>query len=276
MKLAAGDWAVDLRAECGGAVASLTRCGIDILRASPADASDPLAFANFPLVPYANRIADGAFAFRGAAYRLDRNYPGQDHPLHGVGWLRPWSIEAADERSATLRHRHDGDAAWPWRYVATQRIAVDERGLRIVLDVVNEDARPMPASLGFHPYFAGDGVRALTFQAGGVWLADDTMLPTVHAAADALGDWAAGAPVASPTLIDNCYTGWTGDVRIVRDDGVVTLSGTGTPMLHLYLPPGQPYFCVEPVTAMPDAMNRATIDVIAPGDRREIAMTIRG
>ena len=276
MKLAAGDWVADFRPECGGAVASLTRRGIDILRASPAAGRDPLAFANFPLVPYANRIADGAFTFDGKAHRLERNYPGQDHPLHGVGWLSAWSVEAADATTATLCHHHDGDAAWPWRYAATQRIALDEHGLRIVLDVVNEGTRPMPVSLGFHPYFARDGVRSLAFRAEGVWLADDAMLPTVHAPADALGDWAAGAPVTSPTLIDNCYTDWTGDVRIDRDDGAVTLSGAATPMLHLYLPLGEPYFCAEPVTAMPDAVNRGPIDTIAPGERREIAMAIRG
>lgn len=276
MRIAAGNWAATLDPEIGGAIASLTRRGVDVLRPTPAGATGPLAFASFPLVPYANRIADGAFAFDGQDYRLPRNHVSQTHPLHGVSWLTGWSVETMDATSATLVHQHHGDAAWPWRYRATQRLALDDGGLRVALAITSDDDRAMPVSLGFHPYFTRDGVHTLAFTAKGVWRIDDGLLPTEHVEPAAFGNWSVGATVIRSDLIDNCYTGWAGSATIARDDGVITLSATGTPMLHLYLPPGEDYFCAEPVSAMPDAVNRGAADILIPGERREITMTIRG
>ena len=276
MRLAADDWAAELRPEVGGAIALLTRRGIDILRPTANGATDPLAFASFPLVPYANRIGGGVFEVGGVQHRLPGNYPGQTHPLHGVGWLSAWSVETKDDANATLLHQHGGDTAWPWRYTATQHFAIDPTGLAVTLTLENRDARAMPASLGFHPYFVRSGVRMIAFDAAGLWHVDATLLPVAHVAADTLGDWSTGASLDRADLIDHCYSGWAGSVRIDRSDGAITLTGSATPMLHLYLPPGAPFFCAEPVSALPDAVNHGAADMLQPGECRTIAMTIRG
>jgi aldose 1-epimerase len=276
VRIAAGDWVAMLDPAAGGAVASLTRRGIDVLRPTPAGARDPLSFGCFALVPYANRIADGVLAFDDMRHVLPRNYPGQAHPLHGVGWLSPWTIVAQDATSMTCRHDHVPDAAWPWRYTATQRFELDAHGLAIALTLDNDGDAAMPYSLGFHPYFARDGVDTLQFAADGVWRANAAMLPTELDRADTFGDWSRGAAPQRDALVDHCYTGWTGRATLARADGAVTLSATGTPLLHFYLPPGADFFCLEPVTAMPDGINRRAADVLAAGARRTIAMAIRG
>ena len=56
--------------------------------------------ASFPLVPYVNRIRDGRFTFRGREVRLAPNMAGDPSPLHGQGWLSPWTVEEPDERRA--------------------------------------------------------------------------------------------------------------------------------------------------------------------------------
>lgn len=274
MRLAAGDWALEAAPERGGAILSLTRAGRDVLRPTPAVIADPFDLACFPLVPYANRIAGGAFTWQGEAVRLPPNHPGQAHPLHGTGWLLPWTVTATDETSMTMRLEHAGHATWPWAFAAEQRLALSTEGLLATLEVVNTGERAMPASLGFHPYFAA--ADRLRFVADGVWLTDDEMLPMEHAAADALGDWSAGGALVRPDLVDHCYTGWRGVATIVRDDGDVVLTGEGTPALHVYVPPREDFFCAEPVTAMPDAVNRGEAATLAPGARTTIGMRIAG
>ncbi len=274
MKLAAGDWALEAAPERGGAILSLTRAGRDVLRPTPAVIADPFDVACFPLIPYANRIAGGTFAWDGQTIRLPRNHPAQTHPLHGMGWLVPWTVTAADDTSATMRLDHPGDTSWPWAFSAEQQLVVSEHGLTATLTVINEDKNAMPVSLGFHPYSAA--ADTLRFDAGGVWLADADMLPSRHAAADALGDWSAGGPLSRPDLIDHCFTDWTGVATIARDDGDIVLTATGTRALHVYVPPGEPFFCAEPVTAMPDAVNRGEADTLAPGERLAIGMRIVG
>lgn len=274
MILVAGDWRAEVRPEHGGALATLTWRGRDVLRATPADATAMFDFASFALVPYANRIAHGAFDFEGLAVRLAPNAAGQAHPLHGVGWLRGWEVVDADEAGVTLVHRHEGDAAWPWRYVATQRIALSPDGLAVSLEIENDDARAMPVSLGFHPYFTREGVESVAFIADGVWRADADMLPTDLVPASALGDWSAGAALERADLVDHCYTGWRGRVEIVRDDATIVLSAEGADHLHLFVPPSEDFFCAEPVTAMPDAVNREAAAVLATGQTRRLAMAI--
>ena len=274
MRLVAGDWALEAAPERGGAILSLTRAGRDVLRPAPAVIADPFELACFPLVPYANRIAGGAFVWDGEAVQLPRNHVAQTHPLHGIGWLVPWTVLAAEERSVTMRLEHGGDETWPWACSAEQRLMLSAEGLSATLEVVNTGERPMPVSLGFHPYFAG--ADRLRFEAEGVWLADDEMLPSAHATADALGDWSAGGALVRPDLVDHCYTGWRGVATIARDDGDVVLTAEGAPALHIYVPPGEDFFCAEPVTAMPDAVNRGEATTLAPGARTAIGMRISG
>jgi aldose 1-epimerase len=272
MRLAAGDWTLAAAPDRGGAILSLRHRGRDILRPTRADVDDPLDCACFPLVPYANRIADGTFDWAGETHRLPRNHPAQAHPLHGVGWRRAWSVTAADARAVTMRLVHGGDAAWPWPFVAWQRLALSPHGLTATLEIVGDGDRAMPVSLGFHPCFAA--AETLAFTATGMWQADAAMLPTVPAAADALGDWRGGGALSRADLVDHCYTGWNGTATIARRDGDVVLSAQGTPALHVFVPSGASFFCAEPVTAMPDAVNRGAAAPLAPGARMQIAMRI--
>lgn len=275
MKLAAGTWTLTLAPELGGAITALRRQGEDVLRPAPAGATEPFLLASFAMVPYANRIAHGRFAADGTHYALAPNHDGQDHPLHGVSWLHPWNVEASDVASATLVHRHAADATWPWSYRAEQHFALSGDGLSIALTLISEDDRPMPASLGFHPYFPVSEGMALRFDADAVWLRDEQCLPSTLAAADSFGNWGRGGPVRGAPFIDNSYVGWTGTARITRADGDLLLVGENTPVLHLYTPPGEPFFCVEPATSMPDAFNRSTPILLEPGQQYRIGMAIR-
>lgn len=274
MRLACGAWELDLLPALGGAIAALRRDGADIFRPTQHDAQHPLEAACFPLVPYANRIADGRFSFEGERYVIPRNVADQAHPLHGTGWLQPWTVEQSDERSATLHYRHGADDGWPWAHHAEQRIVLGDEGLHVTLSLTNTGDRAMPFSLGLHPYFTKAGVSCLRFDAERMWLIDDAFLPTEPAPADRLGDWAAGETVERTSLIDNSYEGWSGTATISRNDGDLRLAGTNTPFLHVFTPPGEPYFCVEPVTAMPDAFNRAVPAVLQPGESHAITMTL--
>ena len=273
MRLSAGRWALEAAPEQGGAVLSLTRAGRDVLRPTPAVIADSFDVACFPLVPYANRIARGAFAWESCSWQIPRNHPDQTHPLHGVGWLKPWLTLTASATRASMRLTHRGDEHWPWAFTAEQRLELSPAGLAATLEIANDDSRTMPISLGFHPYFAM--AEALTFDAGGVWLADGDMLPVRRAKADALGDWGSGGALGRPDLIDHCYTGWRGRATIARDDGDIVLEAVGASELHVFVPPGEAFFCAEPVTAMPDAVNRGQAASLAPGEQMRVEMTIR-
>jgi aldose 1-epimerase len=254
--------------------------GEDVLHPASAKAAGALDTACFPLVPYANRIAEGRFRFSGEAVALPPNFADHPHSLHGTGWQSRWRVIERDMALLIMAHDHEGGAAWPWRYGCIQRLTLDNGGLSATLTLINRDTRPMPAGLGFHPYFAARPGDRLVFRCSQTWLTDDLQLATHPAPADAVADWAQGAEVFRADLVDHCHSGWDGKAELIGDVRTIRLSGTATPFLHVHIPPGLGRVGIEPVTHMPNALNRPEprertgLRVLAPGETMSIGMRI--
>jgi aldose 1-epimerase len=256
--LTRGGFELDIAPELGGAVTRFDCEGRPVLRAAPKGVTNPLDACVFPLVPYANRIEQGVLKFGGKEYRLPLNFGGHPHTLHGHGWQTAWRVETVAKDNASLAFDHAADA-WPWAYTAGLSYALDDTGARFALTLRSRDDKPMPFSLGFHPYFPRGAASKITAVVAGMWRADATMLPTVHAVSGLPIDLVHGQVVSKAPFVDNAFTGWRGPARIEQPDlGLaITLEATSDcRFLHVFIPEGQTYFCAEPTTAMPNAFNR--------------------
>ncbi len=274
--LAAGDWQAVLKPDVGGALAALRRKGVAVLRETPSGAVHPLETACFPLVPYANRIAKGRFAFGTRDIAIAPNFAPQPHPLHGTGWLREWRLVRSDGASALLEDDYKGDGDWPWAYRAHQHVALDETGCTVRLMVENRANQPAPMGLGLHPYFRRREDSTLQFEATAMLGIDDEFLPddTRHPA-DLLAPWSKGTKPPE-VLVDHCFTGWSGSATITDGLGTISLRGFGAPHCHVFAPPDGEELCVEPVSHTPDALNRdpGAMTMLPPGGVAGIAMRI--
>jgi aldose 1-epimerase len=282
ISLTHGDLSLELLPDLGAAVATLRYRGRDVLRPTPAGATDPFQTAAFALVPFANRIAGGLFRTGGREVRIGRNAPDQAHPLHGHAWRQPWRIQSAERERVALSFEHAADS-WPWRYGATQTLTLRAERLEVALAVENRDSTPMPAGLGWHPYFHKGAGALLRTQLEGVWLTDAECLPLQLADATRFGQWGRGDALARAELIDHCHTGWSGAAEIVLPEERLRLALSATAALrwlHIYSPPDKDFFCVEPVSHMPDAVNRPEppaitgLRLLAPGEQLEARVTL--
>ncbi len=285
LTLSGGEWDAGVLPEQGGRLTRLTFRGVEVLRSMTEGTSDPLDSACFPLVPYCNRIADGAFAWLGDEVQLPHNFPPETSSIHGLGWQSAWEVVSSRDFNCAMEHRHPGlgqrpwEGAiddWPWACHAEQRVRLGERGCAITLNLTNLSNVPMPAGLGFHPYFRRRPETQVTFKSNGVWLVDDAQIPTGEiAASDHFGDFASGAPLPAQT-IDHCYMLWDGVARIEDDLGTITLTARGAPYLHLYAPEDGSALCLEPVSHMPDAHNQDPGDLtsLPPGCSASLQMWI--
>ena len=234
---------------------------IDWLR--PADAAalakrDPLGLSCFPLLPYSNRIRDGRFTYGGRAVQCARDPVHDPHAEHGHGWKAVWNVNrrAADFLSIAYRHQADD---WPFAYSARQEFRLDGRDLSVAIALTNEGNAAMPCGIGLHPYFPRTPDCRLAASAPRMWRTDGAALPLelIDPPAEARLD--RGLAVASVPL-DTAYAGWSGTAVIEWPEwrASLTMRAAG-PLGHLvvYTPPGESYFCAEPVSNCADAFNLA-------------------
>jgi aldose 1-epimerase len=284
VSLAAGPLTVILAPDAGGSIAAftLTRDGgaVDVMRpASPEAlaACDPLGMASFPMIPYCGRVARAQFAFDGAAFTLDRNFGDSPHAIHGNAWQRPWTVAAHAADKAELVFDHDArerPREWPYSYRARQLFALTPDALRVEVEVTNRDRRPMPLSFGLHPYFPMTPGATLTTRLTGMWENDEAMLPSGRADLPSDLDFGAGRRLAD-VLVDACFAGWSGEAVLRWPGAALALRiAAAAPFAQfvVYTPPHRQYFCAEPQSAAPDAINldgrgvkETGLIVLAPG-----------
>lgn len=224
---------------------------------------NPLAMASFPLVPFCNRIRNGRASFEGREIRFPPNHPAEPspHPLHGIGWQRPWTVLAAGERHAALGLEVSATDAWPWRFSARQDYELDEHRLRVTIAINNLDSATMPAGIGHHPYFPHTRGTRVTARTSGMWQADDEVMPLALAVTPAVAQLARGIELSTLDL-DNNFVGWDRHARI---EWLADLAGPRRSVLMaadapldyfvLYCPPGYDHFCAEPVSQCTDWLN---------------------
>ena len=276
LRLRAGELAVAITPEVGGSIASFSRHWNDAGRERelhwlrPASAEglaqrNPLAMASFPLLPFCNRVRDGRAQFEGREIDFPPNHPAEDspHPLHGIGWQRPWHVESAREDEVVLSLHVEAGPAWPWAFSARQVVQLEPGRLRLQVELRNDDMAAMPAGIGHHPYFPHAPGTRLQTGTRAMWETDDEVMPTGLAEAPVVRQLREGALLAQ-LHADNNFTGWSRDARI---DWPADTSGPARRLrmqaeapldfFVLYCQRGYDYFCAEPVSQCTDWLNLA-------------------
>jgi aldose 1-epimerase len=235
-----------------------------------------LRYSNYALVPYSNRIADGkmpAAAGHKAKHPLPGNWPGLAHPMHGLGWLLPWRVAQRNCREAALVLDWRGGYAWPWPMQSEQRLRLLGRNvLQMDLRVTNTGTEPMPAGLGWHPYFKADAGVTMRTRTRWMQTAGPDGLPVGLASPPrALAE---GRMVDVQTLLhlDNGFGGWSGEAALCwpqRNGLRMHLIALGALRRHcvIYTPPGENFFCLEPVSHANNALTQHPLRAAAMGQR---------
>ncbi|SFU16452.1 aldose 1-epimerase [Mesorhizobium sp. YR577] len=275
LHLAHGPFACTLDPQMGGALHNLTYAGRHFLRSAwrPVSAAETACFA---MLPFCNRVS-GEVRMNDKAWPIAPNFGTPPAPCHGDGWQSVWKIDEYSIHSAqlSLASRHP-----PFAYNASQTLNLSDEGLRMELSIRNEAEEVMPFGLGFHPYFPDPDMATLKFTAHRIWLEGPDRLPTEPVSVPPELDHASGGPI-SPHWRNNSYDDWAGLVQIDWSDGrrLSMQADAILSFLHVYRPPGQRFFCLEPQTHVSGAMGWAHgamhgIAQLAPGATLQAAITL--
>jgi aldose 1-epimerase len=225
----------------GGRVGSVTVDGHELLITSD---HESLRWGCYPMVPFAGRTRDGQFTFDNTSYQLPINM--ETHAIHGMGWDRPWTVTQWSPTHAALDI--ELDERWPLGGRVQQRFSVTEQSIRFEITV--EADQPMPAVVGWHPWFRRP--CGYSFNADGFYPRS--------------GDHVVTGEVTSPPRhgsFDDCFCDLVGPQRVWWPDGPEITITSSCDHLVVYDEPANA-ICIEPQSGPPNALNSGA-SVVNPG-----------
>ncbi len=256
---------------------------LDVLHPDPATiarhpkdmwAGNPLLF---PLVSY-NHLpnADHHYEWLGRRYNL---------PQHGFARRLPWTVVESSGLGVTIELRDTAETRSVFPFAFSHRLTYRLEGGRLHADhtVTNHSAGTMPFALGIHPYLR------VPLTAGG--RRDDCRVRIPRATRHIpVGRWESCVTEPFPAQEvsvagDFSGTVFLGDLaapelRLIDPVGGVhtVLNWAGAPDLRKVAlwsrTPDEPYFCLEPWTALPNAFTRreaGELIELKPGTARSAA-----
>lgn len=270
--------------EVGATLRSIRIDGREVLQTFQPDGV-PLHSQGKQLLPWPNRIADGAYTFAGTRQQLPVNEIDRNTALHGLNDGRAFELVSHTADSVTQRHTFYPERGWPGTLTATITHSVSDDGLRVEVSAVNDGTAPLPYGYGVHPYFAFDDlaevtlglpfdeeltvdpVRLLPIRIDAVSVDHDFRTPR------RLGDVAFDTAFSSPSTPD-----WEIDLAD-GSHGVRVWGDSSTPWVQVFTTPERDAIAVEPMTCGPDAFNEGpTHDgmiTLAPGAATTAAWGVR-
>ena len=269
--------------QSGATLRSLSYDGRDLVQGFPEDRM-PSGGRGQVLVPWPNRIRDGAYTFDSAPQQLPLSEPARRNASHGlVRWVS-WRGESGGN-AVTMRYRLMAQTGYPWTLDLACRHALDDDGLAVTVTATNLSAASAPFAYGAHPYLSTGSVSVdddlLTLPGATRLLTDDERkLPTGREpVAGSAYDFREGRPIGD-TVLDHAFTDLSRDpggrarveLRSAAGNGVELWADERFGWLQAYTGDDQgpgtarTALAVEPMTAPPDAFNSGDdLVVLAPG-----------
>lgn len=232
-------------------------------------------YASAILFPFVNRIRDGKYNFEGETYTLNCNEVDKNNALHGLVYNKTFKCTGQDLASGRatiiLQYQHDGTSkGFPFKFDLELAYTLTDSSLILDIKVTNNDIKPFPFTLGWHPYFVSDNLNqsTLDFKSDVKYLFDAQQIITDTAL----------LKVKMPCSLKDKILD---DGYVLQSDAIVfnsptyelTITGTSQQnYLQLYTPNTPNVIAIEPMTGAADSFNnKFGLQTLGPQDRYSVA-----
>jgi aldose 1-epimerase len=167
--------------ECGAGLRILEYDGQPLVRGYPEDAMASAGRGQL-LLPWPNRIEDGAYTFGERDHQVPLSEPDRHNAIHGLTRWTSWTVEELTPRSVALAYRLMAQTGYPWTVDLQVVYDLSAEGLTVTVTASNLSGTPAPYAQGAHPYLTvGDAPVdgwELRLPAATRLLTDDRLVPT--------------------------------------------------------------------------------------------------
>lgn len=265
LRLSAGALIAELQPTCGARLARLARRDTrgDLfdylmpLDSAPFPSDDWPKAGAFPMLPFTSALRDDLL--HSGATPIVAREPQASSSQHGWGLRRPWEVVDESGHCCVLQLDSPAQPEWPWHYQAYLAFTLDAGGLDVQLSLTNLTHAPMPAGLGWHPYFRWVAGARLRFASPAFWTSPDesTRWPEIRHATphevdvswtgqglreERRSTWFAEAPTDQDTGTPMARIDYAGGLR------ALTVRSDDASWLVVHSPPGRPYLVLAPST----------------------------
>lgn len=244
------------------------------------------------LVPWPNRIEDGAYTFAGSSLELGLTEPARRNASHGlVRWVA-WTLEEHTANSVSLTYRLMAQTGYPWTLDLHVLYDLSADGLTVTQSATNLADSAAPYASGAHPYLCAgpgpvDGWELTLPAATRCLVSPDRLLPTGR---EDVGDTAYDFRVSRPvrdTMFNHPFTDLDRDedgrasVVLQAERRVTLWVDENHGWLQLYTADDMPAsarrsLAVEPMTAPPNAFRTGDdLLTLHPGEEFAASWGIR-
>ena len=139
--------------EVGGGVRAYAVDDRDVLEPYPLGAMCDGAHGA-PLIPWPNRLADGAYTFDGTDHRVPLDEPDKDNAIHGLLRWRSWRAVEHEPDRVVMTTRLHPMTGYPFLLDVRVDYALSDTGLTVRTSATNLGDTACPYGAGQHPYLS--------------------------------------------------------------------------------------------------------------------------
>jgi aldose 1-epimerase len=230
------------------------------------------------LAPWANRLDQDAFYANGKKYRLNPDLAnfrrdGNQKPIHGLlVYSSLWRVTGmkADAGAAWVTSRLEFwkypelMAQFPFAHTIEMTYRLVDGVLEVETLLQNHSTEPMPAGIGYHPYFqVHDAPRdewRVHVAARDKLPLSPRLIPTGERTAVQFADLVSLGGVQLDDVFSNLITGADGRAEFSvqgKNEKVAVKYGPKYTVAVVYAPPGRGFICFEPMSGITNAFNLA-------------------
>ncbi len=227
------------------------------------------------LFPIVGALKNDHMIYQGLRYEM---------PRHGIARRATFDCIAHSTSAVSLRLQSDEKSLqqYPWQFELRVHFCLNESGLDISYEVINNDEKPMLFTLGSHPAFALNCKNPTELSEYTV--AVDQTEPLECYKLDSAGLLATTAEPHN-SVFSLSETIFNDDALVFRniaarsislhykDNAVLTVDTDGAPHLGIWSKPGAPFVCIEPWLGTSDFIdsdnqfeNKPDLSTLASGE----------
>ncbi|WP_396600901.1 aldose 1-epimerase [Algibacter sp. R77976] len=238
-----------------------------------------VTYASSILFPFANRIKDGTYKYKGEKHQFEINQKEENNARHGLIFNKSFQVieKTTKDTSAIIVLEYNEASVsigFPYTYNIKLKYIFAQNGVSLVVTAKNTSQKTFPFTLGWHPYFLSDNLYKSV-------LSFDSTKKVIMKNRNITHGFKDIEPIKTFHIkdqkLDDCWVLDSNEIKFKTPNYQLTMSSTAeNNFLQVYAPPKANNIAIEPTTGVSDSFNnKIGLQTLHPNESYEITWSLQ-